>query len=148
MKPRADYLWVILVIIGVILVFTWRPLMSLFTGVSDTMTNKAGYDHGKEVFYDAELWGGPGSNKSCAMCHAPDFKPDPENPPDMKDYVEGKPYILKGIAKKYGGGIMDTGDELFERVMMCLSNGNKMGLGRVSRKAPYMDDLLEYVRKQ
>jgi len=148
MKPRADYLWVILLLIAVVLVFAWRPLMGLITGVSDTMTNKAGYDHGQEIFYDADLWGGPGSNKSCAMCHAADFKPDPSNPPNMDDYVEGKPYILKNIAAKYGGGIMGTGDELYERVMQCLTQGSKMQLGRVSRNAPYMNDLLEYVRKQ
>ena len=83
------------------------------------------------------------------MCHAADFKPDPDNPPDMEDYVEGQPYILKGIGKKYGGGgVMDTGDELYDRIMQCLSQGAKMGLGRVSRNAPYMDDLMEYVRKQ
>jgi hypothetical protein len=144
----VDYVWVILLIIGVILLFTWRPILGLFTGVSDTMTNKAGYDRGKEVFYDAELWGGPGSNKSCAMCHAEDFVPDPANPPQMADYKEGEPWSLKGVGKKYGGGIMDTGDDLYKRIMQCLTQPSKMGMGRVSRNAPYMDDLLDYVSKQ
>lgn len=148
MKPRADYLWIVLLIFAVVLFFTWRPLLGLITGVSDTVTNKAGYERGKEIFYDPDHWAGPGSNKSCAMCHAQDFTPDPDNPPTMKDYKEGEPWILNDISKKYDAGIMSTGDELYERVMQCLSQGSKMQLGRVSRKAPYMDDLLEYVRKQ
>ena len=148
MKPRSDYLWVVLLIIAVILVFTWRPIMGMFTGVSDSMTNKAGYDRGQEIFYNAERWGGPGANKSCAMCHAADFTPDPANPPDMQEYKPGEPLILKGVNKKYGGGVMDTGDELYERIMQCLTQPSKMAMGRISRNAPYMDDLLEYVKKQ
>lgn len=148
MKPRADYLWIILVIIAVILVFAWKPLMGMFGGMSDKMTNQEGYEHGKEIFYNADLWGGPGSNKSCAMCHAADFVPDPANPPDMQEYKEGQPRILKGISDRYGGGVMDTGDELYERVMQCLTQPSKMGMGRVSRNAAYMDDLLLYVKRQ
>lgn len=148
MKGSVDYLWVVLLIFAVILIFTWKPIMGLFTGVSNKMTNQEGFEHGKEIFYSADHWGGPGSNKSCAMCHAKDFKPDPANPPDMQDYKEGQPLVLKGMSKKYGGGVMDTGDELYNRVMQCLTQPSKMGLGRVSRNAPYMDDLLLYVGRQ
>ena len=148
MKGRADYLWIILVVIAVILVFAWRPIMGMFTSVSDSVTNQEGYEAGRVAFYNADLWGGPGSNRSCAMCHAPDFEEDPANPVEMDEYKAGEPRILKDIRKKYGGGVMDTGDELFERVMQCVSSPSKMGLGRVSRAAPFMDDLLTYVIRQ
>lgn len=148
MKSNVDYVWIILVIIVVILVFSWRPIVGMFTNVSDSMTNKAGYEAGREAFYDPDRWGGPGSNRSCAMCHAPDFVEDPATPVKMIDYKAGQPYILKNMKKKYGGGVMDTGDELYEQVMRCVTSPSKIGLGRVSRNAPFMDDLLTYVKRQ
>ncbi|GEM_PF-1295321 len=148
MRSNVDYLWIILAVIVVILLFTWRPIVGMFTNVSDSVTDKEGYEAGREAFYNADLWGGPGSNRSCAMCHAPDFTEDPANPVEMDDYKPGEPVVLTEIRKKYGGGVMDTGDELFERIMMCVSSPSKMGLGRVSRSAPFMDDLMTYVMRQ
>jgi len=148
MKGSVDYLWIILVVIGVILIFAWKPLMGMFTGVSDKMTNKESYERGREVFYDTEFWAGEGSYKSCAMCHAADFVPEEGKEIDMPEYKPGEPWILKDIANKYGSNLLSGDDELFNRMMQCLSSPGKMGMGRPSRNAPYMEDLIEYVKRQ
>jgi len=148
MKGSIDYWWVVLIVIAVLLIFTWKPLMGLFGGVSDKLSNKEGYERGKEVFYDTELWGGKDSYKSCAMCHAPDFVPDPNKKIEMMNYREGEPYLLEDLARKHGGGIMDTGDDLYKQVMRCLMGPDRMQLGRVSMQSQFMQDLLVYLNQQ
>lgn len=144
---KADYFWIIAVVFVVIMIFAWKPLMGVFAGVSSKVNNDEKYEAGKAVFYDAERWGDD-KYVSCAMCHAPDFEPDPSKKIEMADYKEGEPYILKDIGQKYGGGIMNTGDELYDQVCRCTGNGNRMAVGSFSRKAKFMDDLLFYVSKQ
>ena len=148
MKSSVDYWWVLVIVIVVILVFSWKPLMRFYSDVSGKMSNKEAYERGREVFYDTDLWGGPESYKSCAMCHAADFVPEADRQIDMRDYRPDQPYELRDLAKKYGGGMLGTGDKLFEQVMRCLTGPDRMQLGRVSMQAPFVQDLLEYLRKQ
>ncbi len=145
MKP--DYFWIIAVVFVIILIFAWKPLMGVFGNVSSKVNNDEKYEAGKAVFYDTTRWGDD-KYVSCAMCHAPDFVPEPGKEITMVEYVPGKPVVLKGIQKKYGGGVMDTGDELYDQVCKCMGNGDRMAVGTLSRKAPFMDDLLFYVSKQ
>jgi hypothetical protein len=144
---KADYFWIIAVIFVIVLVFAWKPLMGVFSGVSDKVGNKDKYEAGKAVFYDTTRWG-EGQYKSCAMCHAEDFVPEPGKEIKMTAYVPGQPVILKGIGKKYSSGVMDTGDGLYQQVNLCLSNGDRMAVGSFSRNAKFMEDLLFYVSKQ
>ena len=144
----VDYWWVVVLIIVVVLFFAWRPLMGLFTGMSGQLTNQDGYERGKEVFYDTELWGGKGSYKSCAMCHAADFNRDSAKRIEMSSYREGEPYPLKGISSKYSGGVLDTGGQLYNQVMRCLTGPDRMALGRVSLQSKYMQDLMLYLKRQ
>lgn len=144
----VDYWWVVVLIIVVVLFFTWRPLMGLFTGVSGQLTNQEGVERGRDVFYDTEMWGGKGSYKSCAMCHAADFSRDSAKSIDMGTYREGEPYLLKDVASKYGAGMLDTGDDLYEQVMRCLTGPDRMALGRVSMQSQYLQDLMLYLKTQ
>ena len=148
MRSNADYGWILAIVFVIILVFAWKPMMGLFSHVSDKATNKEAYDRGREVFYDTTRWTGPDGYKSCAMCHAPDLTPEPGRKIEMMAYREGEPYILKSISRKYGASMLGTGDELYQQCMRCLTQGDRMGMGRVSIKAAYVKDLLEYVKKQ
>ena len=148
MKGNIDYVWIPVGLIIVILFFAWKPLMGLFGGLRDSATNQEGYERGREAFYDTTLWTGSEGYKSCAMCHAEDFVPEPGRKIDMQVYEEGKVWPLKNIARRYSGGVLDTGDRLYNQIMVCLTQGDRMAMGRVSRKAKYMDDLMLYVRRQ
>ncbi len=143
-----DYSWVIGLVALVALFLLWKPLVGVYKSVSDKATNKDGYERGKLVFYDTTRWAGEGSYKSCAMCHAKDFVPDPDKKIEMVKYKAGEPYILKKLSSKYSGGAMDAGDELYEAVMGCLTAPDKLGCGRVSSGAPIMRDLMLYLSKQ
>lgn len=148
MRSNADYGWILAVVFVIIMIFAWKPMMGMFSNMSDKASNKEGYERGRVVFYDTTRWTGPEGYKSCAMCHAADFKPEPGRKIEMMAYKEGEPIILKGISGKYGTSILGTGDELYQQCIRCLTQGDRMGMGRVSAKAVYMQDLLEYVKKQ
>jgi hypothetical protein len=145
---RFDYTWVIVIVVVGILALMWKPIMGAYRNVADKATNKGQFERGKIVFYDTERWGGPGSYKSCAMCHAEDFVPDPNKQITMARYVPGKPVSLKRISSKYRNSMLGTGDELYEACMTCLQAQDKLAGGRVSPNAPFMQDLLVYVEKQ
>jgi hypothetical protein len=145
---KIDYGWIVVGVIVIAVIVLWKPITGFISGVSSEVTNKEGYERGKAVFYDTVMWGGEDSYKSCAMCHATDFVPDPDKKIEMQDYVAGKPHILKDIGGKYRAGMLSSTDELFEQVMTCLTLPTRMACGRVSINAPYMPDLLEYVRRQ
>jgi hypothetical protein len=144
---KADYFWIIIVVIAIIVAVCWKPISGALTGVVNRVEHTDKYEAGKAIFYDTTRWG-EGKYMSCAMCHAADFVPDPNKKIDMLEYVAGQPKVLKGISRKYGTSVMDTGDELFNQVNTCLSNQSRMGLGSYSRNAKFYDDLLFYVSKQ
>jgi len=148
MKSNVDYVWIPVLAIVVILIFAWKPITGFFGKVSDSATNQEGYEAGKKIFYSTTQWTGPDGYKSCAMCHAEDFVPEPGRKIDMEKYEEGKVVPLKNIRKRYAAGMLDTGDKLYKQCMICLTQGDRMAMGRVSMNAPYMEDLLEYVRRQ
>jgi hypothetical protein len=143
-----DYSWVIGIIVIVALVFLWKPIMSGFKGMENKATNKDAFDRGKIVFYDTERWGGKGSYKSCAMCHAADFVPDPGKQITMTRYKAGAPFILKNLSKTYTGGVMGDESPLFDAVNNCIIAPDKLGCGRVTSGAKYMQDLMVYLYKQ
>ena len=145
---KADYAWIPIGLILIVVVIFWKQISGLFTGVSDSATNKEQYDKGKAVFYDNDRWLGEGSYASCAMCHAEDWVREDGKTVKMADYKEGDPLILDGIATKFSAGMLGTTDQLYEQVMRCLSDPNRIYGGKVSVNAPYLQDLLEYVRKQ
>lgn len=144
---RFDYSWAIVLVVLVAIALMWKPIMGAFKGVSDKATNKDAYERGKIVFYNTTRWAGEGSYKSCAMCHAADFVPEPGKVIKMSRYKPGEPFILKKISDKYGGNIMGTGEELYEACMSCLQAPDKMGCGRISMQSKDMQDLLFYVNK-
>jgi hypothetical protein len=143
-----DYSWVIGLVVVVALVFLWKPIMGGIKGIENKATNKDAYERGKIVFYDTERWGGKGSYMSCAMCHAADYVPDPEKTITMANYKPGSPYILKGLSKKYPGGVMGDEGPLYDAVMNCLTQPAKMGCGRVTSQTKFMQDLMVYLYKQ
>jgi hypothetical protein len=145
---KADYFWIIVVVIVVILVAVWKPIMKEYSSISAKVGNKDKYEAGKAVFYDTARWKEGESYMSCAMCHAADFVPDPGKTITMKDYVPGKPFILKGINRKYNSGVMSTGEELLNQINKCLSDSNRIGGGTYSRHSPFISDLEFYVSKQ
>ncbi len=145
MKAPIDYGWVIGIVVVVALVVFWKPIFGTFSGVKNQMTNKEGVDRGRAIFYDAERWQGEGSYRSCAMCHDPNFKPDPTKKIDMVDYKQNGIVSLKGTSKKYGN-ILSGDDEIVEHIETCLSLQSRIAGGRVSTSAPFFKDLLAYVK--
>jgi hypothetical protein len=145
---RFDYSWVIGIVVIVVLAFMWKPIMGLYHNISNKATNKDQYERGKIVFYDTTRWGGPDSYKSCAMCHAADFTPDPNKQITMLKYKPGQPKILKNLQNRFGSNVLGTGDELYEAINDCVVDQEKLAGGRVSIQAPFMQDLLVYVSKQ
>jgi hypothetical protein len=143
-----DYSWVIGIVVIVALVLFWKPIMGSFTKLENKAGNKDAVDRGRIVFYDTERWGGKGSYMSCAMCHAADFVPDPSKTITMGRYKAGAPYILKGLSKKYPGGVMGDEGPLFDAAMNCLTQPDKMGCGRVTSGAKFVQDLMVYLYKQ
>lgn len=147
MKSGADYGWIVFLAIAVLIVFLWKPLGGFFGGVKGKITNQAGYDRGKAVFYDANRWI-PGKYRSCAMCHTTDFKWESGKTTDMHDYKEGmQPVILKDMKSKYYTAI-GADDEMLAAINKCMSMQTRIGTGTFSLQAPWMQDLLEYVKRQ
>lgn len=143
-----DYSWVIGIVVIVALVVFWKPLIGGIKGIQNKATNEDAFERGKIVFYDTERWGGKGSYKSCAMCHAPDFTPDPGKQITMGRYKAGAPFILKNISKTYTGGVMGDESPLYDQIMNCLTAPDKMALGRVTANTQFMQDLMVYLYKQ
>jgi hypothetical protein len=82
------------------------------------------------------------------MCHDPSFEPDPGKKIDMVDYKEGQQLKLENISKKYDAGVLNTSDELFKQINRCISQPTRLAAGGYSRNAPFMDDLMLYVKRQ
>jgi hypothetical protein len=147
MKSGADYGWVVFIGIAVLIAFLWKPLSGVFGNVSNKLTNKEGYERGKAVFYDATRWEA-GKYRSCAMCHASDFKFETGKTTDMQDYKEGMtPVVLKNMKAKYYTSI-GSDDEMLAAINKCMSMPSRIGTGTFSLQAPWMQDLLEYVKGQ
>jgi hypothetical protein len=142
-----DYGWVIALVAIVILVVMWKPLTGAIGGFRDKASNKEGEERGKAIYYNAEYWLGPGSYKSCAMCHAPDFVPDPAKKVDMVDYVPGKPQPLVAVKDRYDSGTLNTGDELYEQINKCITLPSRIGGGKVSSEHGPLKDLMLYVSR-
>lgn len=142
-----DYSWVIGIVVVVALALFWKPIVGSFQGLENKATNKDAVDRGKIVFYDTERWGGKDSYKSCAMCHAADFVPDPDKTITMGRYKAGEKVVLKGLAKKYPRGVMGDEGPLYDAVLSCLTAPDKIGSGTVMASAKFMQDLLAYLYK-
>lgn len=143
-----DYGWIIAVIAVVLIAVCWKPIMGMFHAAEDKVNNKPKYEAGKKVFYNPEQWLGAGSYKSCAMCHAADFKAEGGKKIEMKDYHEGKPIILKDVREHLAGNNLGTDDEIIDQINRCLTMVDRIGCGGFSRNAPFMDDLIFYVKAQ
>ena len=142
----VDYGWVWVLGVVIILVVFWRPLLGGIQTITGGTKRKESIAAGKVIFYDTQRWGGKASYMSCAMCHAPDFTPEAGKPPiKMPDYRPGKPYELKGVAKRYGS-VMTGDDALFEQINNCLGQPSRMNVGKVSAAAPFVKDLMMYVK--
>ncbi len=140
-----DYGWVIALGIIVLLVVFHKPILGLFGAAKSSAVNQPKLDAGRAVFDDPERWMGSGSYKSCAMCHDPNFKAADGKKVDMKEYVEGKPVILKDIKRKLAGNNLGTDDAIVDQINRCLTMPTRIGCGGFSRNAPFMDDLIFYV---
>ena len=146
--PKVDYIWIVLAVVAVIAIIAWVPVSRWLGDVRYQATNQEQYDRGEKVFYDGDIWAGAGTNRSCAACHAPDFKAPEGATIEMQEYVAGEPHILKNVSKKYGNNLLSSDDALYEQVLKCLTNPARMSCGKVSRNAKHMQDLLVYVRRQ
>ena len=137
----VDYGWVWALVIVVGLVVFWKPLMSGIQNVTGGTKRKETIAAGKVIFYDTKRWG---SYKSCAMCHAADFTPDPKQQIKMADYRPGNPYSLKGSGKKLVNVMGD--DAVFNEINNCLGQPSRMNVGKVSAAAAFVHPLKEYVK--
>jgi hypothetical protein len=137
-----DYGWIPMLGIVILLVVFWKPMAAKFSDITGGTQKKAVIAKGKEVFYDTERWG---EYKSCAMCHAADFKPDPGKKIDMADYKPGQPVSLAGAAKR-NGGVLTGEDQLLAQINECIALPDRMGKGKISPNAPFMKDLVVYVK--
>jgi hypothetical protein len=146
--PKVDYIWIVLGVIAVILIFAWGPMSRWFREFRYQATNQEQYDRGEKVFYDDEIWAGPGTYKACATCHAADYDLPAGVEIEMEEYRAGDPYLLNDISKKYGTNMLSSDDALYEQIIKCLTSPARMRCGRVSRNAKHMQDLLLYVRRQ
>jgi hypothetical protein len=146
MKGSVDYAWVWAIVIVVGLVVFWKPLMKGIQDVTGGSKRKQMIAEGKVRFYDTEVWGGKGSYKSCAMCHASDFKPDPGKKIDMADYRPGKPYSLKGSSSRLMTVMGD--DAVFNAINDCLGLPSRMNVGKVSSSSKFIPPLMAYVKSQ
>jgi hypothetical protein len=142
-----DYGWMVMLGIVVVIAIFWKAIFGFFGGVNDKMNNKDKLEAGKKVFYDTGRWG-EGTYKSCAMCHAADFVPDPSKKIEMTEYKPGAPIILKDIKRKYPAGNMGTDEEILEQINKCVASPLRLGSATFSRQLPWMDDLIFYVSRQ
>jgi hypothetical protein len=118
----------------------------MLSGVKDKVTNKEGYERGKAVFYDTGRWV-EGKYRSCAMCHDPAFKFEAGKTTDMPDYHPDQVYPLKNMRAKYYT-TMGSDDEMLAAINKCMSMQTRIGTGTFSLQAPWMQDLLEYIKRQ
>jgi len=144
----VDYGWFVLIGIVLVVILFWKPISTLFSGVTEKVTNQESYEAGKAVFYSTTQWAGEESYQSCAMCHAPDFVPEEGKQIKMADYKPGEPHVLKNISKKYPSSMLSIGSDLYEQVMVCVTRPTRLSCGRVSHKAQFMQDLMVYVSRQ
>jgi hypothetical protein len=146
-RDGKDYGWVAVVAIVIAIAVFWKPISATWANISGGSARKEKVAAGKVIFYDTERWEGKGSYKSCAMCHAADFTPDPAKAGKIKmpDYRPGNPYPLKGVRARYGG-VMSGDDKLIEAINNCLGQPSRMYVGKVSAAAPFMADLVAYVK--
>jgi hypothetical protein len=141
---QVDYGWVWAVVIVVGLVVFWKPLMAGIQNVTGGSKRKELIAEGKTIFYDTTRWEGEKSYKSCAMCHAVDFKPDPNKKITMPDYKPGQPIDLSGVGKRYTNAMGD--EELFVQINNCLGFPSRMHVGKVSASAKFVLPLKTYVK--
>ena len=145
---KADYGWVILVVVVAAGLLAWPVLRPLFNSASDSLTNKDQYDNGKAIFYDGSVFNMGRKDHSCAACHAPDFMPVETTPIDMQDYRQGEHSVLSGLKEKYGSSMLSSEDRLYDAVRQCLVGPTRMMTGGMRRDQQEMEDLLAYLRRE
>jgi hypothetical protein len=144
---KADYGWVILVVVVVVGLLAWPVLRPMFTAAGDQLSNKDQYDRGKAVFYDGASFPQGRTDHSCAACHAADYKPVETEQISMDEYREGEPYPLSDLGPKYGS-MLTSEDKLYDAVKRCLILPTRMKTGGMGRDVEKMEDLLAYVRRE
>jgi hypothetical protein len=141
----VDFAWIWALVIVIGLVVFWKPLMGGIQTMTGGSARKDSIARGKVIFYETERWAGKGSYMSCAMCHAADFVPEKGKTIKMPDYKAGSPISLKGTAARHSN-IMTGDDKLFEEINDCLGQPSRMNVGKVSAAAPFVKDLMAYVK--
>ena len=140
----VDYSWVWAIVIVVGLVVFWKPLMGAIQNLTGGTNRKAQIAAGKVIFYDTQRWGGKDTYKSCAMCHAADFTPDPNKKITRADYKPGKPVSLEGSSKRLMNVMGD--DALFTEINDCIGLPSRLNAGKVSVKAGFIPPLIAYIK--
>jgi hypothetical protein len=146
MKSNVDYGWAVFLGIAVLAAVLWKPMSAGIGNLRGKMTNKEGYDRGQAIFYDSTRWG-PDNYVACAMCHITDFQFDAGKEVTMQDFVKGEFHVLEGMQQKYYTGMGDD-TEMVKAINKCLSMPSRMNQGGHSIQAPWMQDLLTYVKRQ
>lgn len=146
MKAKVDYAWVLFILIGIAIVFAWKPVSQFIK--ENSVRGSEEYAHGKEVFHNPTQWAGEDSYRSCAMCHDPGFSPQPGKTVEMEDYDPDNPVVLENINKRYRSGVLSSEDDLYNQITRCLTLQTRIGVGPISQNAEFFQDLMTYVRYQ
>jgi len=142
-RRSIDYGWIILIAVVIIGIFAYKPVVGYFRERSSQSAGATDYQAGKEAFYDYEAWGRP--NRSCAMCHAKDYKVNPEHEEiDMGDfkYVE-----LKDLARKYHYTLLGSPTELVEQINACLHSPGRIAYGTLTIDDKRIRVLVAYLKR-
>lgn len=146
MKANVDYGWAVFLGIAVLIAVLWKPGSAFFHNVSGKLHGNDQYERGKAVFYDTTRWGEK-DYKACAMCHASDFQFDPSKQVEMQDFVKGQITPLKGMKQKYYT-VMGDDQQMLKAINRCMGMPTRMSQGEYALQAPWMQDLLFYVKQQ
>lgn len=140
---KADYGWIIFGVIGILLLVFWGQITSSISAFENRNFDQDAFDRGQAIFNDKHAWT-PLEDKSCAMCHSADYKEEGVQI-TMEDYKQA-PIVLENLSRKYKNDMLTNKDALYEQVMECMTNQDRMGLRRASEKAQEIKDLLAYLR--
>lgn len=146
MKPNVDYGWAVFLGIAVLIVVLWKPGSALFGKLRGAVTDEDAYERGKAVFYDSTRWG-EDHYVACAMCHASDFAFEAGKKVPMQDFVQGQVTVLDGMKRKYYT-VMGDDTAMLKAINKCMGMPSRMAQGEYSLQAPWMQDLIIYVKRQ
>src|SRR5690606_5130598 len=128
----------------IIIAVFWGQITGGIKAYQNRGFDQEAFDRGKVIFEDAHAWT-PLENKSCAMCHDPNFKPTSEKI-TMEAYDPDNKVVLKDLKKKYKSDVLTNKDALYEQAMVCMTHPERMALRRANQKAQETQDLMAYLR--